>query len=315
MIEITRILCPIDFSAFSDHALAYAARMAAWYGAKLQVLHVMPPLPPATVSALAGASRELNHRNLHEAVSRHRLPGADISTELIESDEPAARILEAAEAFDADLIVTGSHGRAGVERVLLGSVVEALLHRCSRPMLVIPSHFTGGADAASAVSRIVCAIDFSESSLESLTFALSIAEEADARLTLLHVIEVPPELQHPPQPSDFNFNVDAVRAEAEAEALRRLRALIPENAREYCTIDTAVLEGGVSRQLLRMAADRHADLIVLGVHGRNAFDLAFFGSNSKDVIRRAQCPVLVVPPARRRAAVKAAAPVSDRVAR
>lgn len=317
MTEITRILCPIDFSAFSDRALAYATRMAAWYGAKLHVLHVVPTLPPSTLSALAGAGRELNDRNLHEAVARHRLPGVDVSTELIESAEPAARILEAAEALDADLIVTGSHGRAGIERVLLGSVVEALLHRCSRPMLVIPSHFSGDTGKASAVARIVCAIDFSEPSLDSLTYALSIAEEADAQLTLLHVIEVPPELRHPPQPPDFNFNfdVDAVRAEAEGESLRRLRALIPENARDYCTIDTAVLEGGVSRQLLRMAADRQADLLVLGVHGRNAFDLAFFGSTSKDVIRQARCAVLVVPPVRQRLAAKAAAPLADRLAR
>lgn len=314
MIEITRILCPIDFSAFSERALAYAARMAVWYGAKLQVLHVMPPLPPSTISALAAASRELNERNLREAVARHRLPGLDANTELIESAEPAARILEAADAFDANLIVTGSHGRAGVERVLLGSVVEALLHRCARPMLVIPSHFSGG-DPATSLSRIVCAIDFSQPSVDSLSYALSIAEEANARLTLLHVIEMPPELRHPPQPTDFDFNVDAVRVEAEAESLRRLRALIPENARDYCTIDTAVIEGGVPRQLLRMAAERHADLIVLGVHGRNAFDLAFFGSNSKEVIRRAHCAVLVVPPARRRTATKAVAQQADRVTR
>jgi nucleotide-binding universal stress UspA family protein len=155
-------------------------------------------------------------------------------------------------------------------------------------------------------SRIVCAVDFSEPSLAALASALSLAEEADARLTLLHVIEMPPELRRPPQPSDFTFNVELVRAEAEAAVLTRLQALIPESARDYCTIETAVLEGGVSRQLLRMAADRHADLIVLGVHGRNAFDLAFFGSNSKDVIRQAHCPVLVVPASRRRQAMKAA---------
>lgn len=307
MIVINRVLCPVDFSPFSERALAYAMKIAVWSGAKLQVLHVMPPALPSTTSALATSSRELTARNLRLAVERCGLPHAEVGTEIVESDEPAARILEAADAFDADLIVTGSHGRAGVERVFLGSVVEALLHRCPRPILTIPSHIDHPLERdAEMFSRIVCAVDFSEPSLAALASALSLAEEADARLTLLHVIEMPPELRRPPQPSDFTFNVELVRAEAEAAVLTRLQALIPASARDYCTIETAVLEGGVSRQLLRMAADRHADLIVLGVHGRNAFDLAFFGSNSKDVIRQAHCPVLVVPASRRRQAMKAA---------
>lgn len=307
MIEINRVLCPVDFSPFSDRALAYAMRIAVWSGARLKVLHVMPPLAPSITSALATANRELSARNLQLAVERCRLPKAEVGTEIVESADPAARILEAADTYDADLIVTGSHGRAGVERVFLGSVVEALLHRCARPILTIPSHVDRPLDRGAAMlSRIVCAVDFSKPSLAAVAYALALAEEADARLTLLHVIEMPPELRRPPQPSDFNFNVDSLRAEAEAAVLQRLRALIPESAREHCTIDTAVLEGGVSRQLLRMATDRQADLIVLGVHGRNAFDLAFFGSNSKDVIRQAHCPVLVVPSSRRRVAMKAA---------
>lgn len=272
MIEITRILCPIDFSPFSERALAYAMKMAVWYRAKLKVLHVMPPLPPPATNAAAEASRELTERSLQSAVQHLGLPHADVSTELIVSADTAARILEAADAFNADLVVTGSHGRHGIERVFLGSVVEALLHRCARPILTIPSHFNRVDHEGGTFRRVVCAVDFSEASIAALAFALSLAEESDAQLTLLHVIEMPPELRTPPQPSDFNFNVDVVRAEAEAALLRRLRSLIPDTAREYCTIDTAVLEGGVSRQLLRMADDRQADLIVLGVHGRNAFD-------------------------------------------
>jgi len=222
----------------------------------------------------------------------------------VESQDPVSRILECADAFDADLVVTGSHGRSGVQRVLLGSVVEALLHRSSRPVLAIPSHLDPVHADDITFARIVCAVDFAAPSLAAMTYALSLAEEANARLTLLHVIEKPAELTHPPQPPDFN--VDRIRAEAEAASLTKLRALIPEHARAYCTIDSEVLEGGVARQVLRMAADRRADLIVLGVHGRNAFDLAFFGSNSKDVIRQAHCPVLIVPAARRGASIRAA---------
>lgn len=307
MIDINRILCPIDFSAYSDHALRYAMKMAAWYGAELQVLHVMPPMLPAA-SALSGAARQLVAKNLNAAVERWREPAVDVATELIESAEASTTILERADALDVDLIVTGSHGRTGVKRVFLGSVVEPLLHRCRQPVLVIPARLNQRRlEHPVGFERIICAIDFSAPSLTALAYALSIAEEADAKLTLLNVIELPPELINPPQPPDFN--IERARAETEAERLTRLRALVPEQAREYCTVETAVLEGGASRQILRLAEQQPADLIVLGVHGRSALDLAVFGSNSKDIISRAHCPVLIVPAGPRRAGGRVAGEV------
>jgi nucleotide-binding universal stress UspA family protein len=318
MIDINRILCPIDFSEFSAHALTYATRMAGWYGATLRVVHVMPVMPPSAVSPLAETSRQLTERNLRTAIERARLPGVEIESELLESGDPAAKIIECAEADNADVIVTGSHGRSGVRRMLLGSVVESLLHKSRRPVLAIPSHLDPVRLGNHLAPReIVCAVDFSTPSLTALAHALSLAEETDAHLTLLHVIEMPPELARAPElarmlaseggPEPPAFDVAAIRAEAEADCLVRLRKLVPEHARDYCTIETSVLEGGVSHQILRLAANRSADLIVLGVHGRNAIDIAVFGSNSKDVIRSAHCPVLVVPAGRRRRSTPRAA--------
>ena len=298
MIELDRILCPVDFSPFSERALIYAVRMAQWYDAKLFVHHVMPPLPDSIVSELALTSRQLIARNLLSLVEKVRLPGVEIETSIVESVDAASKIVQTAEALDVDLIVTGSHGRSGVQRAILGSVVETMLHRCGRPVLVVPSRLDASrVDGDVSLSRILCAVDFAAASLSGLAYALSIAEETDATLTLLHVIDVPPELEQPPQPPFYD--VAPIRAQAEAESLSLLRALIPVHARDYCTIETAVIEGGASRQILRVAEQSHSDLIVLGVHSRKAVDLAVFGSNSKDVIRQAHCPVLVVPAARR----------------
>jgi nucleotide-binding universal stress UspA family protein len=296
MIDIKRILCPIDFSEYSDHALKYAVTMAARFDASLHVVHVMPP---SSVSPLSDAARHMTLKSLSHAVDRWWRPDVIIEQELTESAEPASRIMEQAEALDADLIVTGSHGRTGVSRALFGSVVDGLLHRSRTPLLIVPSHLTTEhLERAASFDRIVCGVDFHEASLSALAYALSIAEESDAKLTVLNVIEVPPELQHPP--TGYDYDVNGVRAEQEARRLRQLRALVPEAAHDYCTIETAVMEGGASGQLLRAAEQRGADLIVLGVHGRNALDVAVFGSNSKDIVARAQCPVLVVPAGRRR---------------
>jgi nucleotide-binding universal stress UspA family protein len=299
MIDINRILCPIDFSEYSDHALRYAMKMASWYGARLHVLHVMPLMPPSPVSAVSADARQITATRLNAAVERWREPAVDVGSELIESADTSAKIIARADTLDVDLVVTGSHGRRGVPRMFLGSVVEPLLHRCAHPVLVIPAGLTQERlERPVAFDRIICGIDFSAASLTALAYALSIAEEADAKLTLLNVIELPPELVNPPQPPDFN--IELTRAEAEAERLTRLRALIPERARNYCAVETAVLEGGASRQLLRLADERRADLIVLGVHGRTKLDLAVFGSNAKHVVTRAHCPVLIVPASPRR---------------
>ena len=255
MIDIKRILCPIDFSMFSERALNYAMRMSAWYGARLHVLHVMPP--PA-VSDLAASCRAMTAKNMEAAVERQRIAGADVTTEIIESAEPAQRIIDYAEAFDADLIVTGSHGRArrraGPAR--LGGRGAAAPLRRGRCWRFRATSTSRRASQPLRFERIVCAVDFSTPSLNALAPGAVDRRGIGRRLTLLHVIDVPPEFRHHPEPPDFN--VDKIRAEAEAECLTRLRALIPEDAREYCTIDTAVLEGGVSRQLLRMALARNA---------------------------------------------------------
>ena len=299
MIEIKRILCPIDFSEYSEHALRYAMKMAKWYGASLQVLHVMPPMMPLATSALAAAGHQLVRNNLKSTIERWQDPEVDVAAELLESASTAEMIMRRADALDVDLIVAGSHGRKGMRRMLLGSVVEPLLHRCRRPVLIVPAGLNlARLERPVAFSRIICGVDFSDASVAALAYALSIAEECDARLTIVNAIEMPPELINPPQPPDFN--IERARGAVAAERLTKLRALIPEHARDCCTVETAVVEGGASRQLLRFADERQADLVVLGVHGRNALDLAVFGSTAKDVVTRAHCPVLIVPAGPRR---------------
>ena len=299
MIAINRILCPIDFSEYSEHALDVAVRLGAAYRASVEAIHVLPLLPPSAVSPLGEASRQVADKHLAHAVNRCSRPEVKVEQALIESGDAAGAIIKRADEIDADIIVTGSHGRTGVSRVLLGSVAEALLHRSRRPVLVVPSHLAASRRARPvAFRRVVCAIDFSAASMAGLEYALSIAEEADARLTLLNVIERPPEFEHSPFEPDFD--VDRYHAEAEARQLTKLQALVPEHAGDYCTIKMAVLEGSASSQLLQMATAQDADLIVIGVHARNAVDLAVFGSTAKDVVVKAQCPVLVVPSGHRR---------------
>jgi nucleotide-binding universal stress UspA family protein len=306
MIAINRILCPVDFSDSSRHALAHAAAAASWYEAPLTVLHVFSNVPVFDVAPALGvtamppvAVRELDREAMLTALRNFAAPVVGTATtevQLTEAPDPRTEILEQASAMGAGLLVMGTHGRSGFDHLLLGSVTEKVVRKAPCPVLVVPRQAAEApVTGAPPFKRILCAVDFSPTSLHALSYALDLAQEADARISLLHVIEIPPELGEFPLAKDVNIN--GIRAASEAEYLQRLRALIPPEARTYCTVATQVSEGRAHREILRAAAEEKADLVVMGVHGRGAVELLLFGSNTNAVLRSAACPVLVVPSA------------------
>lgn len=301
-IQFGRVLCPVDFSECSEHALRHGAAVARWYGAQMRALHVFPIAPPVTmlpplaspppIFALTPDDRKHILDHMRQLVTQ---AGGRDDVELLVQEAPniANEILDHAQAWNADLLVIGNHGFSGVTRLVLGSVAEKVLRLSKCPVMVVPH----GADRPAPpgdveFDRILCAVDFSETSQQALAVALSMAAEAGAHVTLLNAIEMPPELRE--TPTSYDFSVDAVRARAEAAQLQRLQGLIPNEVSDYCTVEMSVVEGKASREILRMAAAQKSDLIVMGVQGRRALDIAVFGSNAHDVVRHAACPVLIV---------------------
>lgn len=302
MTTLTRILCPVDLSEPSQQALRYAAALSSWYDAALTVLHVYTDVPVfeaaspfggSTMSAVVVGESRMVERNA--AVQRFVTDTlGDRPADIVVRDGTDAVGEILIDAAGASLIVMGTHGYSGIDHLLLGSVTEKVLRKAPCPVLVVPPHAVAAEGTTSPVfKRIVCAIDFSSSSPRTLNYALSLAQEADARITLLHAIEFPHALREVVFSTDSD--VDRLHAAAEAEYLRRLRALVPAQARMYCTVATRVSEGKPWREIQRVAESEQADLIVMGVQGRGAVDLMVFGSNANAVIREAHCPVLIVP--------------------
>ena len=296
MLHIAQVLCPVDFSEFSRRALDHAAALARWYGAHLTLLHVFLTRPAADrpQATMTDADRQQIMADLRRLAAQ--VP-VDVSLDLrvVDASDVHQEILNAAETVSADLLVLGTHGRSGFERLLLGSVAERVVRKAPCPTMIVPRRAPDvPPDEPVRFHRVLCPVDFSEASLRAVRSAMSLAEEARAQVTLLHVIETPPELGA--HPMSAGVDADRLRAAAEADCRKRVQALAVD-APPHATVKVVVREGAAHREILAAAAERGADLIVMGVQGRGAADLLVFGSNTARVMRGAACPVLVLPPA------------------
>jgi len=206
----------------------------------------------------------------------------------------ASEILDRATAIPSDLIVMGTHGRSGFERLVLGSVTEKVIHKAACPVLTVPRPMADAVPVPDRLfTRILCAIDFSDTSLRALEYALSLAQEKDAQLTLVHVVEVTPAPQ-----AEAAGDVEAralgayVAAAAEARA-EQLQRIVPDSVGAYCTVERTLAIGKAHHEILRIAAERDSDVIILGAHGFGLTQL-LFGSTAHQVVRQARCPVLTI---------------------
>jgi nucleotide-binding universal stress UspA family protein len=311
MVRIEKILCPIDFSDFSRHAFDRALAIARSHRAQLTALHVvpirvaspvLPYIEPRTLGPfeMAAADRERIVCELREFLAVHDTSGVAVTCEASEAPDVHEEILVHADRLPADLIVLGTHGRSGFERLMLGSVTERVLRKASRPVLTVPAGSRdAGGNGDGAFARILCAVDFSDCSMAALGYAASLAEESRARLVAVHVIELAPPAYDPliGPPIDL----PGYRQACETAGRERLRNLIPVAIRNSTDIteglDELVVCGKPHREILRIAEERQSDLIVLGIHGRNVVDRLLFGSTVEPIVRRAHCPVLTVRPA------------------
>jgi len=212
-----------------------------------------------------------------------------VETLVTEGSEVYREILAQADELGANLVVIGTHGRAGFERLFLGSTAEKVLRKGRRPVMTVPPKVPDAmASGPVPFTRIVCGVDFSKSSRVALDYAMSLAQPNKAALALVHIIETHPLYADfaPPAAIDLHAWIE--------QATSRLHQMVPDPVRATCRVAELVREGAPYREILGFAQEASADLIVLGVRGRRAADLLFFGSTTHHVIREAQCAVLTL---------------------
>jgi len=289
-ITFTNILFATDFSPHSNAALPYAAAIARQYGAKIYGAHIVasedylftaPDLWPAHLQQQEQLEQEVKGRLAEQlrGVQHETLFGVgDVWNTL-------SRLIG---EHDIDLLVVGTHGRTGARKLLMGSIAEKIFRQAACPVLSIGPNVSCKPAGEIRFRNILLATDFGEESLASLRYAFSLAEEAQATLTLLHVIE---------QPEAGIIDMEAVTA----SVMRRLKELVPPEAEAWCRVECQVEFGQQfalpAQRILEIARDKAADLIILGVHPTHSAMSTvthLAQTTAQHIVAHSMCPVLTV---------------------
>jgi len=289
-IALNNILFATDFSPCSNAALPYALSVARRYGATLHGAHVMPDeadllfMPPGNWPAVL----EEEDKRIQGYIDQLEKQFQGLPHDVLMSRGQVADVLaQIIEEREIDLLVLGTHGRSGVRKLFMGSVAEEIFRRATCPVLSVGPHVPCQPHGEIQFQHIVFATDFSEDSLAALPYAVSLAEEDQAQLAVLHVVE---------QPAAGIADLEEVKA----SLMRRLKELVPAEAEPWCH-EECLLEFGRSfappaERILEVAGDQAADLLVLGarpVHGRLGLG-THMASTTAQLLTQAACPVLTV---------------------
>jgi nucleotide-binding universal stress UspA family protein len=281
------ILYATDFSPMAEVAASYATEVARRYGSKIFAVHVRPldsygMAPPESWPALKEASE---YQAKEQASHLSRLFQSVEHQAIVDQGGVWETLSDLITNQHIDLVVLGTHGREGLGKILLGSVTESVLRRAPCPVLTIGPYVEVDPERATQMKRILFATDFSAASQAAAPYAVSLAQENQAHLDILHVIE--------------KRKVGELVAAPELieGAVGGMRALLPSDADLWCEPAFLVEEGSVADQVLKAARERHADAIVIGVRRlEGVFDTSDHvpWHTAHKIIAAAPCPVLTI---------------------
>ncbi|MFI5198273.1 MAG: universal stress protein [Thermoanaerobaculia bacterium] len=260
------VLCAVDLTGLAETIVRFAGAFARLTGAPVTLFHARERGDAADATARLAA--------LDEGFAG---TGLSVHTESAEG-EPADSIVRRAAALGASAIVMGTHGGRGLERLMLGSVAESVLHRAGRPVATL----RGSWHAEGPIRRIVCGADLEDA--VPLRYAAALARRSSAELVVVHAVkDLPEEGRHGLVPASYG---PALLEEARRSVGLVVASLDTPPGR----VSTRVVPGSPSHALVRIAEEESADLLVVGVHRH------VLGGTTHPIVRGAHCPVLTVPP-------------------
>jgi nucleotide-binding universal stress UspA family protein len=298
-ININKILCTTDLSELSNISLSAGVALAKEFNAKLYVCHIIDLTIQAAYGDVVLAPLELQNQTTEYAfdhISRF-IGDQDIDWEpLVTTGHPSDEISRLVSGHRIDLAVVATHGRSGLKRLVLGSVTERLMRILPCPLLIVrslESDDTAVQQFSLNIKKILVGCDFSPYSALAFQYGLSLAQEFESEVHLVHVIETPA------YKGMMKFSVgqgEDFEKILHTQVKEKLLEMIPKESFTWCEPKIVLLAGHPYEEIIKHSLLNQIDLIVLGIRGRNLIEALFTGSTTDRVLRQSPCPVLSVCP-------------------
>lgn len=297
---IERILLATDGSMSARPAEELAETLAKAFEATLALVRVLEFEPWRDLEYqvnqlyLNDRRREIREQ-LGAAVDAFRARGVSVE-QYDPVGVPSQEIIELASRLQSDLVVLGTHGRSGLDHVLIGSTAERVVRGAPCPVATIKAAATSGQAAGSPVGggsggtlgRLLVPVDFSDCSQEALEYAVRLGERFGSTLTLLHVVEPVA------YGLDFTLSHALTGAALRNQIERAIDDLIGAFSRKGLRADRQIVPGLPADVITRVAEVQGSEAIVMGTHGRRGWSHVRFGSVAESVVRQARCPVFTI---------------------
>jgi nucleotide-binding universal stress UspA family protein len=282
-VNFQNVLVASDFSPAAETALLHALAFARRWHARVVVAHIVSP---SAIFGQESVQRTLNDawREAHRSITNHLIAGHLEGVEnrvVVRQGEMWPELEKVAEEFQADLLVTGTRGRSGVLKVLLGSTAETVFRQSTIPVLTVGPRVPEPAPTDSP-GRVLYSTGFAAQSLYASRFAFAIAARHQAPLAMVHVLH------------DTAENSGATRDRLHRESADRLRQLVPANLGLAGAPEVHVRFGSTAETILAMAEQLHPDVIVLGLRRHSQGVKPAVWTTAYTIVSNAPCPVLTV---------------------
>lgn len=295
-----RILVPVDGSKVSQAAVNFIASRVSLIGTdpEVQLLNVQLPIPVRAArvvgkDAVRAYYTDESNKALRPAINALKKAGLSAASDY-RIGSPADEIAAAAERTDADLIVMGSHGHGAFAGLVMGSVTNAVLARCKRPMLVLRDSHAPKADSL----KVGVAVDGSKYAREAVRFVIRHRDlfGAQPQIMLINVVPdfagaVMPDMAGIALPAFSAEDVETMQAKAFNAAVAPMRKLLDKTG---VAAESVRLAGNPGDELAAFAKKKKLDVVVMGSHGYGAFKQAVMGSVATRVTAHCATPVLLV---------------------
>jgi nucleotide-binding universal stress UspA family protein len=285
-VSLTKILVTTDFSEVSDRALDYALSLARRYDARIYLTHVITPDPfqfaePQLAQATYEKVKQAAEEGIAGILVSGKLRGVPHEV-LLEEGNIWPTLEQLIAKNEIDLVVAGTHGRGNVQKLLIGSVAEEIFRQADTAVLTVGPAVQRDNQREIELNHILFATDFGPGAEKAAAYAFSLAQEHNASLTLLHIIE-----------SAAAYTEESVARQREINIIR-MKQLMPAGSENWCKPEFRVTFGSAVEEILIAERESKVDLLVMGAKSRKNLAGHVPLTIAYNVVTKSICPVLTV---------------------